>query len=68
MIASPCCRNCCLNMQDVCMGCGRTYQEIIAWHSADDSGKAAILAAAALRLQQQTSLGISRQSNLNNPN
>jgi len=68
MIPSPCCRNCCLNMQDVCLGCGRNYQEIIAWHSADDNGKKAILAAAAERLKQQQSSGIARQTNLDNSN
>ncbi len=70
MIASPCCRNCCLNTQDVCMGCGRTYLEIIAWHSADDLGKTAILVAAAERLmvQKQLTSGVTRQPNLDNSN
>jgi predicted Fe-S protein YdhL (DUF1289 family) len=70
MIVSPCCRNCCLNMDDVCLGCGRTYTEIIAWHSADDSGKMVILSAAAERLskRQQTALGVPCQPNLDNSN
>jgi predicted Fe-S protein YdhL (DUF1289 family) len=70
MIKSPCCRNCCLDMQDVCLGCGRTYTEIIAWHSVDDEGKLIILAAAKARLaqNQQHPLGISTQTNLDNSN
>lgn len=30
---SPCVRNCCLNPQDVCLGCGRTLEEIRSWTS-----------------------------------
>jgi RNA 2',3'-cyclic 3'-phosphodiesterase len=29
---SPCVRNCCLNDQDVCLGCLRTLPEILNWH------------------------------------
>jgi predicted Fe-S protein YdhL (DUF1289 family) len=70
VIASPCRRNCCLDLQDVCLGCGRTYQEIIAWHTADDAGRSAILAAAAQRLhqKQQTPSSVPRQSNLDDSN
>lgn len=70
MIKSPCCRNCCLDMQDVCLGCGRTYTEIIAWHRVDDDGKLTILAAAKARLAQppQHPLGISTKANLDNSN
>jgi uncharacterized protein len=28
--ASPCIRNCCLDAAEVCLGCGRHLQEIIA--------------------------------------
>ncbi|MDN3685302.1 DUF1289 domain-containing protein [Vibrio sinaloensis] len=27
---NPCVRNCCLNERDICLGCGRTLQEIFA--------------------------------------
>ncbi|AWB66946.1 DUF1289 domain-containing protein [Saccharobesus litoralis] len=30
-VQSPCVRNCCLNQQDICVGCGRTLQEITHW-------------------------------------
>jgi uncharacterized protein len=42
-LASPCVRNCCLDEQSVCMGCGRTLEEIVAWGTASDTDKAAIL-------------------------
>lgn len=35
-IASPCIRNCCLNSDDVCLGCFRTLNEITLWAQADD--------------------------------
>lgn len=41
---SPCVRNCCLDENNVCMGCGRLLQEIVAWGAASADDKAAILA------------------------
>jgi uncharacterized protein len=43
-LASPCVRNCCLDESNVCMGCGRSLEEIIAWSTASDSEKSATLA------------------------
>ena len=43
LIPSPCVRNCCLDKQDICIGCGRTVQEIIRWGEADDEEKQKIL-------------------------
>jgi predicted Fe-S protein YdhL (DUF1289 family) len=40
---SPCVRNCCLDDQDVCLGCDRTLQEICAWHTASAAEKTEIL-------------------------
>lgn len=45
-VASPCVRNCCLDKKDVCIGCGRTVDEIIRWGDADDKEKLVILMAA----------------------
>ena len=42
-VTSPCVRNCCLDKQDVCIGCGRTVEEIIRWGDADDKEKLQIL-------------------------
>ena len=30
---SPCVRNCCLNGDDICLGCFRHIDEIVAWRS-----------------------------------
>jgi predicted Fe-S protein YdhL (DUF1289 family) len=53
MSTSPCVRNCCLDPLDVCLGCGRTLQEITGWHQASASEQQQILQRAQLRLQQQ---------------
>jgi uncharacterized protein len=49
-LASPCVRNCCLDERDVCMGCGRSLDEIVAWGTASDEEKAATLARSRERL------------------
>jgi predicted Fe-S protein YdhL (DUF1289 family) len=43
-LASPCVRNCCLDEHNVCLGCGRSLEEIVAWSGAEPGEKAAILA------------------------
>jgi predicted Fe-S protein YdhL (DUF1289 family) len=35
-IASPCIRNCCLNEEDICLGCFRSITEIINWTQVDE--------------------------------
>lgn len=45
-IESPCIRNCCLNEQDVCIGCFRSLEEIKQWHRATQSEKQEILTTA----------------------
>ena len=42
-ISSPCVRNCCLDDKDICLGCGRTVEEIIRWGDAEDNEKLKIL-------------------------
>ena len=42
-IPSPCVRNCCLDENDVCLGCFRALSEIIGWMSASETEKAEIL-------------------------
>ena len=42
-LPSPCVRNCCLDEDDVCIGCGRTVEEIIRWGDADNSERLQIL-------------------------
>jgi len=48
-ITSPCVRNCCLDKQDVCIGCGRTIKEIIRWGNVSDKEKQQILVSAEKR-------------------
>jgi predicted Fe-S protein YdhL (DUF1289 family) len=48
-VPSPCTRRCCLDADDVCLGCGRRLQDILRWHDADDDERRRILDAAALR-------------------
>jgi len=50
-LASPCVRNCCLDDDNVCMGCGRLLQEIVRWGTASDADKTAILAGSRERLR-----------------
>jgi len=42
-VASPCVRNCCLDEQDVCMGCGRSLDEIRVWSESGDAERVKIL-------------------------
>ncbi|MCJ8299755.1 MAG: DUF1289 domain-containing protein [Pseudomonadales bacterium] len=42
-IGSPCIRNCCLNDQDVCLGCFRTIEEICAWSAMDSASRQQVL-------------------------
>ncbi|MEO8002745.1 MAG: DUF1289 domain-containing protein [Arenimonas sp.] len=52
-VPSPCIRNCCLDENDVCMGCGRHIDEILAWHQAPNLRREEILASAKARLLQR---------------
>ncbi|MBN0987267.1 DUF1289 domain-containing protein [Amphritea pacifica] len=52
-LASPCIRNCCLDSDDICMGCYRTLNEILIWHSATEDEKRKILALCATRRQNR---------------
>ncbi|MBR9865757.1 MAG: DUF1289 domain-containing protein [Oceanospirillales bacterium] len=39
---SPCVRNCCLDNGDICMGCYRSLEEILAWHALTESERDAV--------------------------
>ena len=52
-IESPCIRNCCLDEQDICLGCGRTIEEIIRWGDASDEEKEKILADSKERINKR---------------
>jgi predicted Fe-S protein YdhL (DUF1289 family) len=49
IIDSPCVRNCCLNDEDICLGCGRSLQEITRWSVSSNADKQKTLEAAVER-------------------
>lgn len=42
-IASPCVDNCCLNKEDICLGCFRSLDEILGWRAATNAQRQAFL-------------------------
>ena len=52
-VPAPCVRNCCLDRDNVCMGCFRTMSEICAWHEAPDDEKVEILLRCRARHRQR---------------
>lgn len=40
---SPCVRNCCLDSNDICVGCFRSLAEITEWHTATETRRKQIL-------------------------
>ena len=54
-VASPCRRQCCLDEQDMCLGCGRLLEEILEWGAADNPRRRAICNSAQARLRQRRS-------------
>ncbi|EPJ46324.1 MAG: hypothetical protein OFPII_21390 [Osedax symbiont Rs1] len=42
-VASPCIRNCCLNEDDICLGCYRSLQEICSWSSLSNQDRGQVL-------------------------
>ncbi|EIW88722.1 hypothetical protein AGRI_08050 [Alishewanella agri BL06] len=53
MVKSPCVRNCCLDQQDCCLGCGRLLSEITEWHQASSARQQQICVLAAARQAQR---------------
>lgn len=51
VVASPCVDRCTLNAAQICIGCGRTSEEIALWRHADDKWRLAIREAAEQRLR-----------------
>ncbi|SBS31190.1 hypothetical protein MSP8887_01466 [Marinomonas spartinae] len=52
-IQTPCIRQCCLNADDICIGCHRSLQDILDWHTVDEVNKLRILERAENRKQHQ---------------
>ena len=51
LIASPCVRNCCLDTADICLGCGRSLQDIVQWTASSEAEKQQIIDKAQARKQ-----------------
>ena len=51
-IESPCVRNCCLDENDICLGCFRSISEICGWAAATNEERKEILARCDVRGQQ----------------
>lgn len=51
-VLSPCIRHCCLDGDDVCVGCYRTITEIMNWQPSSDAQKRDILNRCSTRKQQ----------------
>lgn len=49
LVESPCVRNCCLDEKDICLGCYRTFDEILQWSKESEEGRKSILAKAEMR-------------------
>ena len=48
-VDAPCIRNCCLDLDEVCLGCHRSLQEILSWSRATTAERERVLAEAAGR-------------------
>ena len=40
---SPCVRNCCINEEDICLGCFRSFDEILQWSASSEQQKQTVL-------------------------
>ncbi|RKZ67536.1 MAG: DUF1289 domain-containing protein [Gammaproteobacteria bacterium] len=52
-VPSPCVKDCCLDKQDVCLGCGHTVNEIIRWGDASEEEKLEMLVASKKRKEKR---------------
>ena len=49
---SPCIKECCLNNEDICLGCYRALDEIVGWVARNDDEKREILRKCSFRKNQ----------------
>jgi uncharacterized protein len=52
-VTSPCVRNCCLDELDICLGCFRHIDEIMAWQRLDVMAKKSVINRCHQRQQQR---------------
>ncbi|MFK5986485.1 MAG: DUF1289 domain-containing protein [Pseudomonadota bacterium] len=55
LVQSPCIRNCCLDEDDICLGCYRHVNEIMSWQKVNNTQKQQILLRAKQRKAQHKS-------------
>jgi len=48
-INKPCIRKCCLNEDEVCLGCFRTFNDMLVWNKASNQDKKEMLEKAEMR-------------------
>ncbi len=51
-LQSPCIRNCCLDQNNICIGCGRSLDEILRWSEASHIEKQQISTQAIARKER----------------
>lgn len=51
---TPCVDNCCLDENDICLGCGRSITEITGWGMYSDEQKKTVLTLSQARLNNAT--------------
>ncbi len=51
-INKPCIRQCCLNEEDVCVGCFRTFDDMLLWNKANVEEKTKMLQMAEQRKKE----------------
>jgi predicted Fe-S protein YdhL (DUF1289 family) len=56
MIESPCIRECCLDSQDICIGCARHINEITGWQKLSEQEKKSIVTRCDSSKKNQVSL------------
>jgi predicted Fe-S protein YdhL (DUF1289 family) len=52
-VESPCVRNCCLDENNVCLGCSRSIAEICGWSQATEAEKREILVRCRIRHEER---------------
>lgn len=52
-VESPCIRNCCLDEQDICLGCFRKIDEIVGWQNKPEQEKRDIIKLCQLRARKR---------------
>jgi predicted Fe-S protein YdhL (DUF1289 family) len=64
-IPSPCVNICSLDVNDICIGCYRSGEEIAQWGMLDDGGKKSVLTRVALREEESNNCSIFSTFNQN---